>query len=217
MLAPRTWPMRKIRSGTSGELDLAFDPGEHREQGSAEAEQADGLGRAPSGIPGVDQRIQNGDQAARDQGAPGVVDGAIGRLGPGLADQDRGQCRGAQGDRDVDEQHPPPAQRAGQHAAEDQPDNAARTGHRRPDPQGPAPFGALLEQGHDDGAGGRGQHGRAGALQARKAISSPICVDSPPASEASPKRTRPPMNSRLRPKRSARRPPSISSPPKVRM
>ena len=48
MLAPRTWPMRKIRSGTSGERTSPSTQANAASRIDAEAEKTDGLARAPS-------------------------------------------------------------------------------------------------------------------------------------------------------------------------
>ena len=122
----------------------------------------------PSDGTGVDQRVENGEQSTGDQCGTDVVNGVIRCVGVGGPDQERSQRRATQSDGDIDEQHPPPTQRSGQYTTEDQADDTARSSNCAPDTEGLAALGSLFEEGDNDGARGRSQHGSAGPLDRRE-------------------------------------------------
>ena len=124
---------------------------------------------SPAGVVGVDERVDEQRQAGRDRHGAADVEGALGGLVVALGQQARGEQRGGDADRHVDEQDPLPAQVLGQHAAEQHARGAARAGDGAPDAQRAVALGALGEGvGHDRQRGGGDQRG-AEALQGARA------------------------------------------------
>ena len=78
-----------------------------------------------------------------------------------ISDHRGGDHGRGEADRQVDEEHPAPAQLLGDHAAQQRPGGAAGAVHRTPQPDGAVTGGAGLEGGGDDRQR-RGGHQRAG-------------------------------------------------------
>ena len=208
---------RKIENGTSGCRRARSISDERRRAATSEtAPQAERLRRAPAGVVGVDERVDEQREAGGDRDRAGDVEVRRATLVAALGQQARREQRGGQADRHVDEQHPLPAGPLGQHAAEQHAGGAARAGDRAPDAERLVALGALGERRRDDRQRGGGDERRAEALRRRGRRSARRSLWArPPASDASEKRTRPAMNMRRRPSRSARRPPSSRKPPKI--
>ena len=64
----------------------------------------------------------------------GIVDPLVLHLGPRLVDLEPGDQDGEGGDRDVEEEDPPPAQLVGQHAAQERPHRVADSGRAEDQP-----------------------------------------------------------------------------------
>ena len=111
---------------------------------SGERDQPERLRRAPAGVVGVDERVDEQRQAGGDRHRAGDVEVAR-ALVAALGQQARGEQRGREADRHVDEQDPLPAGPLGQHAAEQHAGGAAGAGDRAPDAQRLVALGALGE------------------------------------------------------------------------
>ena len=81
-----------------------------------------------------------------------------------FGDQRRSDRGGGDPDRDVDPEHPFPAEPFGEDAAEQHPGGAAGARHRAPDPQRFVALGAVFEGGGDDRERGGGEDRGAEAL-----------------------------------------------------
>ena len=159
---------------------------------------------------GVDQQRQPGGDRRR----PGKVEVPCGRLLAALGQGSQGQPRHRQRQRGAEEQHPPPARAAGQHAPEQAPagtptedtaDQMARA-RSRADPSArsrsaePAPPARSAPP--------------PSPWPARAATSTPADGARPHANDPTANTTSPAMNTRRRPTRSAARPPSNKNPTK---
>jgi hypothetical protein len=127
-----------------------LDRDEQREQQCREDDQADRLERAPAGAVGVDQRVDQGREPGGDGDGAGDVEGARPLLVAAFGDQARGEGEGDQAHRDVDPEHPLPAEPFGEDSAEEDARRAAGAGDRAPDAQRPVALGAVAEGGRDD-------------------------------------------------------------------
>src|SRR5215218_8180669 len=143
-------PQAEDREGDERRLRAALDRDEGDQQDRGGGEDTDRLRRAPAGVFGVEQGEDEGGEAEGDRRRAGDVEVAHLLLGVGFGDQPRRQRGGGDPDRDVDPQHPLPAEVFGQDAAEEDAGSAAGAGHRAPDPQRFVALGAVAEGGGDD-------------------------------------------------------------------
>ncbi len=126
-------------------------------------EGADGAEAVPADKRLPEQREDQQQQAAGEGGgAEGVELAAV--VGLALGDEPRGEQGGAQADRHVDPEDPPPAGRVGEHTAEDDAEDGGDSGERPPQAEGLVALGALGERVGQDRQRGRGDHGGAQAL-----------------------------------------------------
>jgi hypothetical protein len=132
------------------------------EQDHGQDEREDRLGGAPAEVVALDQRVDQRDEAARDEQRAGDVE-AAGALVPALRHEAQGADDGEHGDRHVHEQHPAPGRVLGQDAAQDETDGRAAGGDGRPDAERAVALRALRE---DDGQQGQRRGGHERAAQA---------------------------------------------------
>ena len=165
MLAPRIVLHAEDRERHERLAVAALDDDEGGEERERQRAEDDRLRRAPAGVVGVDERVDEQRQTGRDRHGAADVEGALGGLVVALGQQARGEQRGGDADRHVDEQDPLPAEVLGEHAAEQHARGAARAGDGAPDAQRAVALGALGEGvGHDRQRGGGDERG-AEALQ----------------------------------------------------
>ena len=138
----REWDQRRARA--------SLDHDERGEQEGRGDEDADRLRRAPADGRGPDQRVDERRKPGRHGHGAGEVKAPARELTPALGDQHRGQERRGDPDGNVYEQHRAPAQRAGQHATEEDAGGGARAGDRTPDRERPVALGPLTEGGGDE-------------------------------------------------------------------
>ena len=151
MFAPRSVRRRKIENGISGWRWRSSMTRKATSRTDGAGEPQHRRGRSPAGVDGVDDGVDEQRQAGRDGDRAGEVKRAGGRprRGSRRASAARAGRRGDT-DRDVDEQHPAPAQPAGEDPAEQHAGGAAGARHRAPDPERTVALGALRERGRDD-------------------------------------------------------------------
>jgi hypothetical protein len=141
-----------------------FDSDERRQQDRGGSEQAECLGRAPAGVRGVDDRVDQQRQTGGDGDGTGGVEVARGRERARLGDVPRREGRDRDRHRHVDPQHPLPAEAIGEDAAEQHSCGAAGARDRTPGPERLVALGAVAEGVHDDRQRGGGDDRRAQAL-----------------------------------------------------
>ena len=107
-------------------------------------------GRSPADADRVHDGVDEQRQPRGDGDRPGDVERVAGLLAAALAERAGGERGRDQADRDVDEQHPAPAQPAGQDPAEQHSGGAAGAGHRAPDAERAVALGPVGERGGDD-------------------------------------------------------------------
>ncbi len=163
-LAPVRVRMRKIENGTSGFGVRSSIVTKAANRARASAIRPSVCSRAPAGVGGVDQRIDEDRERGGDGDRAGDVEGTGLGLGPALGDQPRRQHQGDQGDRDVDPEHPLPAEPVGEDAAEQHTGGSAGAGHGTPDPERLVALGAVAEDRGDDRERGGGDDRGAEAL-----------------------------------------------------
>ena len=148
-----------------------------RSDGAGESQQR--RRRSPTHVDRVDNRVDEQRQARGDGHGAGQVKRAGSALGAALDQRPRRERRGGESDRDVDEQHPPPAQAAGEDPAEEHPGRAAGAGDRAPDAQCAVALGTLGERGGDDRQRRRGDDRRAEALDGAGGDQPPLGLGDP--------------------------------------
>ena len=106
--------------------------------------------RAPAGDVRADDPEHQDRQPERRRDRAREVEVPLAPLGTARDDVALGQDGRDQADRDVDEQDPAPAQKIGEHAAEEHAGGAAGASHRAPDADRAVAGRALLERGRED-------------------------------------------------------------------
>jgi hypothetical protein len=135
--------------------DPALDQPEAGQQGGGQGERPE---RGCAGEPGL---LGPGEAADEQQQAGGAGDRARhlepprGGLVAVLGEQQGCQRQPQRAHGDVDPEHPVPTQRAGQHAAQEEPGDAAARRRGRPDAQGAGTLGAVGEGGGEQRQGRR--------------------------------------------------------------
>ena len=155
MLAPRKRAQPEDRERHQGVALAQFDDHERDQEEHSGDQAGDRPRRSPADVDRVDHGVDQQRQARRNGHRTGDVKGASGLLATALDQRSRGQRRGDQSDRDVDEQHPAPAQPTGEDAAEKHAGGAAGAGDRAPDTQRAVTLRAVGERRGDDRQGGR--------------------------------------------------------------
>jgi hypothetical protein len=140
----------------------------------AEAEQRQHARVGPAPVGRLIERQQQRDQAGRERRHADVVEPLVGPAAAALADVAPGDQAGQCGDRQVGEQDPAPAQRVGEHAADQRPGRVAEAG--RPDDQRARERGPLGRQDVVGHAEHGGPHQRAADPHQRSAGDQPELV-----------------------------------------
>ncbi len=214
--APRSVRRRKIENGISGARCARLDREEDGEQRDGSGDQQQRCGRAPAGVDGVDERVDEQREPGRDGDGAGDVE--VARLGLGAAlERARAAPAARRGRRSARSRTAPSAsrarssgcRRAARPAAPPAPATAPHTPSARLRSAPSAKVVVMI-----DSAAGETIAAPV-PCTARAAISHGSDWARPPASEASEKTTSPSMNMRRRPIRSASRPPSSRKPPNV--
>ena len=149
-MAPVRVRSLKKEKGTSGASERSSARTKPPSRTTERASRPIGLQGAPAGAVGVDQRVDQHRQGRRDRDRACEVEGPGRRFCPALGDQ-RGRQRGSSdADRDVDPEHPLPADRVGEDASQQDAGGSAGAGDRAPDSQGLVALGAVAEGGGDD-------------------------------------------------------------------
>ena len=123
------------------------------------------LGRAPAVVGRLDDRVDRAHQRGGHEQRPEPVDSLLEALTLVGTDQRLAEDEGQRADRQVDEEHPVPAQGLGEHAAGQQAQRATGDGHEHVGAHRAGALGGLGELGDDDRQDHRGLRGRAEALQ----------------------------------------------------
>ena len=150
MLAAPQRPQAEDRERHQRVARASFDHEERDQQERGPAKAQKRGRRSPAGVDGVNDGVDEQRQAGGNGHRAGQIKRCRPVLGAALAQRSRGEQRRDQPDRDVDEQHPAPAQTAGQDPAEQHPGGAAGAGDGAPDPECAVSFGALGERDRDD-------------------------------------------------------------------
>ena len=137
------------------------EPGDERDRGDQEPDRPRG---APAGAVCVEQRVDEQRQAGGDAHPDGEVEVPPRGVRPALGNQRGRDRRGDEPDRDVDPQHPLPAQSVRERAAEQHTRGAAAPGHGTPHAQRLVALGAVTEGGRHDRQRGGGEDRRPDAL-----------------------------------------------------
>ena len=111
-----------------------LDRREEREQRDRGADQPQGLGRRPARRLGLDQRVDQHRDPGRDRQGPREVEAPVTDVGAALTQQRRGDGDHAQGDGDVEEEDPLPADGVGEDPSQQ---HAHRAAGRADGPQTP--------------------------------------------------------------------------------
>ena len=128
----------------------ALNRDERREQQDRPGEPEQRARRAPPDVDCVNHRVHEQREACRDGHSPGNVKAFSAIFRPALEQQPGGEHRRGNADRDVHEQHPAPAQPAGENAAQQDSGGPAGAGDGTPDAQCPVALRAFGERGRDD-------------------------------------------------------------------
>ena len=162
--APRSVRRRKIENGISGARERVSITRNAASSTSAPAISSSVSRRAPAGVDGVDERVDEQREPGGDGDGAGDVEVARLGLGAALLQQARREQRADHADRHVDEQHPAPAQPAREHAAEQHAGGAAGAGDGAPHAERAVALGAFGERRRDDRQRRRRDDRRAQAL-----------------------------------------------------
>ena len=141
---------RKIRIGSSGACERSSIATKRGDQRGGHGQQSDRRRGAPAVLRRTGHRVDEQHQPARDRGGAGGVEVAVAEVGPALAHEQRGDDEEQYADGQVDEEDPRPAERARQHAAEQDAGRAAATRGGAPDAERDVPLAAFLERGGQD-------------------------------------------------------------------
>ena len=109
--------------GHDGLLDPSFDDEEGDQHRDAESEQAEDFNRGPALVLRDGERDQHRDQAGGQRGRSDEVDVAPGRFGADEGQEGRDHEHAEQANRQVDVEHPAPAEVVGQETADDRSDD----------------------------------------------------------------------------------------------
>ena len=174
-----------------------------------------GRGRGPGHLVGVDDGVDQAEQAAGDRDGPGDVQPPAVALGPRLDQRDPGEDEEDDADGDVHEQDPPPREELGEDPAEEGTGGTTPCCDRRPRPERLGPCPLVGEGDGQDGQGGRRRTAAPTPCNDRAAMRVAWLPANPPRRLDAVKSASPTRKIRRRPKMSARRPPRSSRPPKV--
>ena len=199
-----------------GLLDAGLERDERRHQHGGERAHAEHVRRRPAVGGRLDDRVDRAHQRGGDEQRAEPVHPVL-EPEPAVGAHDRAAERERRdADREVDEEHPVPAQRLGEQAAGEQAERAAGDRDEHVRAHRPGALRGLRELGDDDRQDHRRLGGGADALQQaggdQRALASGRCRT---AATRRVKTTRPARNTRLRPMRSPRRPARSSRLPKV--
>ena len=163
-LAPVIVRMRKIEKGTSGARERRSIATKAISR-SAAATRVPIVCAEPQPASSASTRAKtSAERPAVIVTAPATSKWRTSLLGVRFGDQAGRERRGGDPDRDVDPEHPLPAEVFGQDAAEQHAGGAAGAGDRAPDPQRFVALGAVAEGGGDDRERGGGEDRGAEAL-----------------------------------------------------
>ena len=150
MFAPRKRPQAEDRERHQRMALAPLDDQERDQQDDGAGESQQRRRRSPADVDRVHDRVDEQREARGDGHGAGQVERARSVLGAALDQRPRRERRRREPDRDVDEQHPAPAQAAGEDPAEEHAGRAAGARDRAPDTQRAVALGALGERGGDD-------------------------------------------------------------------
>src|ERR1035441_5296951 len=151
-------PLAEDREGHQRCALAGLDRQEHDEQDHCAGDLPERGGRAPANVDGVDQRVDEQGEAGSDRHRAGKVEAPRLRLGVAFAEDPGGQEGAGETDGHVDEQHPAPAEPAGEDAAEEDAGCSSGAGHGPPDAERAVALFAVGERGpdgHSDAGDGR--------------------------------------------------------------
>ncbi len=178
MFAPRS-VLRRDRKGHQRVALALLDDQERDQQDHGPGDLEQRRRRSPPHVDGVDNRVDEQREARGDGHSAGQVKRGRSVLGTALEQRARSEGGGDEPDRDVDEQHPTPAQAAGENPAEEHASCGAGARDRTPDPQRPVALGTLGERGGDDRQRCRGDDCRAEPLQCPRDDQPPLRLSNP--------------------------------------
>ena len=214
--AERNSTLRNTSAGTSALCPHPrLDQGEGDDEQDRDGEHRDHAGVAEAPVGGLVEGEQHQQQAGRQRDDARVVDPLGLHLRTRLMDLEPGDEDREGRDRDVEEEDPAPAQRVGEHPAEQRAHRVADT--RGAEDQPSRQPGLGLRQRRVGHAEDRRPHQRAADPHAHPGGDQPRRVlGDPPSSEKPANRALPTKKARRRPNRSASRPPVTIAIPNTR-
>ena len=157
LLRPGDWNSRSGTSGSAERDSTATNAGQERH---ARGQRRDDLERGPAQRFGPDHAEDDGQHAGGAEHGPGDVERPrAGRGDPAGGHEHRRQGEQEHPDRDVDEEHPLPAERVDEDAAGDDAEGAAEAGQPAPDAHRDVAL-APVGEGHGEDREGGGRHER---------------------------------------------------------